>query len=315
MPSSTKDLLDIYKYVNLIKTALLKSDSDILPITTDAIFWLLKQAKVAVMNDEMVVRTSPPIHICGDIHGQYPDLLKIFERLGYPSKTNRYLFLGDYVDRGQQSLEVILLLFCYKILFHKDVILLRGNHETSDISRMYGFYDECKRRASIKVWKSFMDVFNRMPIAATIGSPDHDLEIDRLNPSPLMFCTHGGISPSLRYIKEINSIKRPCEVPEQGLLCDLLWSDPNTETNIGWSPSDRGVSYLFGKTELTNFLERNNVEVVVRAHQVVEDGYEFFCGRKLITIFSAPNYCGEFDNKGGVMSISSNFKCSFQIFE
>ena len=308
MPSSTKDLLNIYKYINLIKEALLKSNNDTLPITTDAIFWLLRQVKVAFMNDEMLVKTHPPIHICGDIHGQYKDLLNIFERTGYPSKTNRYIFLGDYVDRGTQSLEVILLLFCYKILFHKDIILLRGNHETSDISKIYGFYDECKRRASIKVWKSFVDIFNRMPIAASIGMSEHD-------PSPLMFCTHGGISPSLRFINEINDIKRPCDVPEQGLICDLLWSDPNPEKNIGWTPSDRGVSYLFGKNELEDFLERNNINVLVRAHQVVEDGYEFYCGRKLITIFSAPKYCGEFDNKGAIMKISPEFNCSFEIFE
>ena len=306
MPPTTKDLLIIYRYVNQIKNTIENSNTDTLPINNEAILWLCRQAKVAFMNDSMLVKTNAPIKICGDLHGQYNDLLNIFKKLGYPSKENRYMFLGDYVDRGRHSLEIIILLFCYKILFHNDVILLRGNHETSDVSRLYGFYDECKRRASIKVWKNFIDVFDRMPVAAVIGkTPDY----------PLIFCTHGGISPSLRYITEINNIKRPVDVPDSGLLCDLLWSDPNTENDNGWTPSDRGVSYLFGKKELAEFLNNNNLDLIVRAHQVVEDGYEFFSNKKLVTIFSAPRYCGEFDNKGAVMIINDKFRCSFELFD
>tara|TARA_Y100000389_G_scaffold205145_1_gene264068 strand:- start:6041 stop:6964 length:924 start_codon:yes stop_codon:yes gene_type:complete len=303
MPTRTKDLVEIYNNVITIKNSILNSNSDNFPIDEQALIWLLRQARVAFMNDDMLVNICPPVTICGDIHGQFPDLKKIFSKKGYPSQKCRYLFLGDYVDRGRQSLEVIVLLFCYKILFHNDIILLRGNHETSEISKVYGFYDECKRRVSIKAWKSFIEVFNRMPIAATIGNHKD---------SPTIFCCHGGISPSLYNIFEINNISRPTDVPDRGIVCDLLWSDPNVENDSqGWIPSDRGVSYLFSKNELNKFLRINNLELVVRAHQVVEDGYEFFANRKLVTIFSAPNYCGEFDNKGGIMTVNTNYKCSF----
>lgn len=309
MPSTTKDLITIYKYVNTIKNSIINStNTHQLPISIEAIIWLLKQARVALSKDPMLVKVPPPINICGDIHGQFPDLINIFKKLGIPSQNNKFLFLGDYVDRGKQSLEVIILLFCYKILYFNDIYLLRGNHETADISKVYGFYDECKRRASIKIWKAFIDVFNRMPIAAVIVEPTYN--------NNLMFCCHGGISPSLRYVEEINNIKRPTDVPDNGLICDLLWSDPDSENPfIGWAPNDRGVSYTFGINELKNFLDINNIELVIRAHQVVEDGYEFYAGRKLVTIFSAPNYCGEFDNKGAVMTVDRNFKCSFVIFD
>ena len=308
MPAVTKEeLLYVHKYIREIKNALLQNaDNDTLPISLEALTWLLRQAKVAVSSDSMLVRLNPPLHICGDIHGQYPDLLKIFDKLGYPSKDNRYLFLGDYVDRGRQSIEVMSLLLCYKILYHNDVILLRGNHETSEISRVYGFYDECKRRASIKLWKSFVDVFDRMPVAACIAERGHD---------PSILCMHGGLSPNLMNMNDIDSIRRPTDVPDGGPLCDLLWSDPDSEENrFGWHESDRGVSYLFGKDVLQTFLGTNGLQLVVRAHQVVEDGYEFFGDRRLVTVFSAPNYCGEFDNMGGVMSINPKLNCSFTIF-
>ena len=274
---STNDLIEIHKYIHTLKNTIIESRTDTLPITLESLMWLLKQAKVAMAHDSMLVRTVAPIHICGDIHGQYVDLLKIFDKLGYPSKHNRYLFLGDYVDRGKQSIEVMALLLCYKILYHNDVFLLRGNHESAEISRIYGFYDECKRRANIKLWKTFVDVFNRMPVAATIGTHEND---------PVILCMHGGLSPNLTHIDKINSIKRPCDIPESGLLCDLLWSDPDSEHNRnGWHENDRGVSYVFGKNEVVSFLQKNNLQLICRAHQVVEDGYEFFANRKLVTLF------------------------------
>jgi serine/threonine-protein phosphatase PP1 catalytic subunit len=314
MVNTVHDLKIIHAYIHQTIKALLMSKDDTLPISMKAMFWLIRQAKVAMENDNMLVTIHAPIHICGDIHGQYPDLLKIFNKLGYPSRQNRYLFLGDYVDRGKQSIEVISLLFCYKLLYHKDVFLLRGNHETADVSRIYGFYDECKRRGSIKLWKAFIDVFNVMPVAGTVGlAPSFNFV-----PDPVMLCMHGGISPSLKDYREINNIKRPCEIPEEGVLCDLVWSDPETEGPTfvtGWHPNDRGVSYLFCRDVLKNFLKDNKLELICRAHQVVEDGYEFYGNRDLVTIFSAPKYCGEFDNKGGVMSVSESLKCTFTIFD
>jgi serine/threonine-protein phosphatase PP1 catalytic subunit len=150
----------------------------------------------------------------------------------------------------------------------------------------------------------FMDVFNCMPVAALI--------------SEKVLCMHGGISPNLDNIYQIDKIRRPTDIPDEGLLCDLLWSDPNTEGDIrdtGWLENDRGVSYVFCRDVLDEFMRNNGLELIVRGHQVVEDGYEFFSNRSLVTVFSAPNYSGEFDNKAAVLSIKDNMMCTFTIFE
>jgi serine/threonine-protein phosphatase PP1 catalytic subunit len=191
------------------------------------------------------------------------DLLRLFEYGGFPPDAN-YLFLGDYVDRGKQSLETIILLLAYKLKYKENFFLLRGNHECGQINRIYGFYDECKRRYSIRIWKEFQDVFNCMPIAALIDDK--------------ILCMHGGLSPELVLVSQLNQITRPTEVPESGLLCDLLWSDPE-KGQSSWGENDRGVSYTFGETVIKSFLKKNDIDLICRAHQVVEDGYEFFCGR------------------------------------
>jgi len=310
MANTIGDLRIIHKNIQNIIQTLLISNSDTLPIPIKYMFWLIRQAKTVIEQDNMLLNVQAPVHICGDIHGQYSDLLQIFNKLGYPSSKNRYMFLGDYVDRGQRSIEVVCLLFCFKILYHNDVFLLRGNHETADVSRVYGFHDECKRRGSIKLWKHFVDVFNVMPVAATVGlAPPED---------PVILCMHGGLSPFLNDYRDINKIKRPTEVSDEGILCDLLWSDPETEGPTflqGWHPNDRGVSYLFCRDVLHKFLKDNKLEMICRAHQVVEDGYEFYGNRELVTIFSAPRYCGEFNNKGGVMTVNESLKCTFTLFD
>ncbi|MED6193727.1 hypothetical protein PIB30_022190 [Stylosanthes scabra] len=246
-----------------------------------------------------LLELEAPIKICGDIHGQYYDLLRIFENGGFPPRSN-YLFLGDYVDRGNQSIETISLLLAYKIKYPQNFFLLRGNHECASINRIYGFYDECKRRYSVKLWKTFTDCFNCLPVAALID--------DRI------LCMHGGLSPELHSLNRIRTLRRPVEVPESGLLCDLLWSDPCRDIQ-GWGGSERGVSCTFGPDRVTEFLRKHDLDLICRAHQVVEDGYEFFANRQLVTIFSAPNYCGEFDNAGAVMSVDETLVCSFQILK
>jgi serine/threonine-protein phosphatase PP1 catalytic subunit len=197
----------------------------------------------------------------------------MFEMCGFPPNSN-YLFLGDYVDRGKQSLETILLLLCYKLKFPENFFLLRGNHECANVTRVYGFYDECKRRCNIKVWKAFVDTFNTLPIAAIVAQK--------------IFCVHGGLSPSLSHMDDIRQIARPTDVPDYGLLNDLLWSDPADMEN-DWESNERGVSYCFGKKVIMEFLARHDFDLVCRAHMVVEDGYEFFTDRVLVTVFSAPN--------------------------
>ncbi|KNE59500.1 serine/threonine-protein phosphatase PP1 [Allomyces macrogynus ATCC 38327] len=231
---------------------------------------------------------------CSDIHDQYYDLLRLFEYGGFPPEAN-YLFLGDYVDRGKQSLETICLLLAYKIKYPENFFILRGNHECASINRIYGFYDECKRRYNIKLWKTFTDCFNCLPIAAIIDEK--------------IFTMHGGLSPDLQSMEQIRRVMRPTDVPDTGLLCDLLWSDPDKDIT-GWSENDRGVSFTFGPDVVTRFLQKHDMDLICRAHQVVEDGYEFFAKRQLVTLFSAPNYCGEFDNAGAMMSVDETLMCS-----
>lgn len=246
-----------------------------------------------------LLQLNAPIKICGDIHGQYFDLLKLFKCGGFPPLST-YLFLGDYVDRGKHSLETICLLLAYKVKYPDKIFLLRGNHEDAKINRIYGFYDECKRRFNVRLWKTFSDCFNCLPVAAVIEGK--------------ILCMHGGLSPELQKLNQINDIQRPTDVPDYGLLCDLLWSDPDPDTR-GWGDSNRGVSCSFGPDKLVEFLEQNDLDLICRGHQVVEDGYEFFAQRRLVTLFSAPNYCGEFDNAGALLSIDETLMCSFDILK
>ena len=241
------------------------------------------------MSQPIFLELESPITVCGDIHGQYPDLLKLFEIGGFPPNTN-YIFMGDYVDRGKQSMECICLLLCYKIKYDENFFLLRGNHECGSINRIY----------NVKLWKNFVDLFNCLPIAASIDDK--------------IFIVHGGLSPELKLIENLNKIMRPTDVPEEGLICDLLWSDPE-DNNTGWGENDRGVSCTFNEKVLKNFLEKNDLDLLCRAHQVVEDGYEFFGNRQLVTVFSAPNYCGEFDNNGAIMDVDEELMCSFKVIK
>ncbi|XP_076309124.1 uncharacterized protein LOC143224744 isoform X3 [Tachypleus tridentatus] len=222
---------------------------------------LCQASRELFLYQPVLVELEAPVNIVGDIHGQYGDLLRHFDKIGYPPDAN-YLFLGDYVDR------------------------------------IYGFYDECKKRYSIKVWKTFTDCFNCLPIAALVEGT--------------IFCMHGGLSPDLLHLEQLQHIPRPIDVPDHGLVCDLLWSDPD-EDITGWGENDRGVSYTFGGDVVRAFLQKHDLSLIVRAHQVVEDGYQFFQKRQLVTIFSAPNYCGEFDNAAAVMTVSEDLTCWFTI--
>ena len=263
----------------------------------DELKFLIDQSLKIIKDQKMLVELEAPLHVCGDIHGQYYDLLRIFEHCGYPGEYN-YLFLGDYVDRGKQSLETVCLLLCYKIKYPDKVTLLRGNHESSVTNRIYGFYDECKRRYNVRLWKSFTDLFNWLPVAAIIDEK--------------ILCMHGGLSPDLKNIQSIQEISRPTDIPDTGLLCDLLWSDPDKDV-LEYDENDRGVSVIFGEKIVQDFNKKNDLDLIIRAHQVVDDGYEFFAQRQLITIFSAPNYCGEFDNSAGIMIIDESLTCSLKV--
>ena len=275
------------------------STSSSFPIHSWEIQLICSHVREIFLMQPTLLKLQSPIKIVGDIHGQYNDLLRIFKLSGDPSETN-YLFLGDYIDRGHQSLETIMLLFCYKIKYRDNFFMLRGNHESANVTKMYGFYDECKRRKSTKVWKSFIDVFNCLPIAAMIQDK--------------IFCIHGGISPDLTSMKQISNVLRPTDIPEEGLITDLLWSDPDSNVTT-WSPNDRGVSYTFSRKNVLDFCSKFKFDLIIRGHMVVEDGYEFFAKKKFVTVFSAPNYCGQFGNWGAVLSISTGLICSFELLK
>lgn len=163
----------------------------------------------------MLLELEAPIKIFGDVHGQFFDVFRLFDIAGYPSQHQKYLFIGDYVDRGKQSIETICLLLAFKIKYPEYFFLLRGNHECQSINRMYGFYDECKRRYNVRMWKDFGPCFNVLPVCAVVD--------DRI------LCMHGGLSPDLNDLEIINQQVRPKDVPDEGLLCDMLWSDPEID--------------------------------------------------------------------------------------
>uniref|UniRef100_A0A803K6U5 Serine/threonine-protein phosphatase n=1 Tax=Xenopus tropicalis TaxID=8364 RepID=A0A803K6U5_XENTR len=221
-------------------------------LTENEIRGLCLKSREIFLSQPILLELEAPLKICGDVHGQYYDLLRLFEYGGFPPESN-YLFLGDYVDRGKQSLETICLLLAYKIKYPENFFLLRGNHECASINRIYGFYDECKRRYNIKLWKTFTDCFNCLPVAAIVDEK--------------IFCCHGGLSPDLQSMEQVRRILRPTDVPDQGLLCDLLWSDPDKDV-LGWGENDRGVSFTFGADVVAKFLHKHDLDLICRAHQV-----------------------------------------------
>jgi serine/threonine-protein phosphatase PP1 catalytic subunit len=150
----------------------------------------------------------------------------------------------------------------------------------------------------VKLWRSFTDLFNYLPVVALIDEK--------------ILCMHGGLSPDLRNLSQINDLPRPTEIPDSGLLCDLLWSDPDKDIT-DFEENDRGVSVIFGEKMVQEFNRRNDLDLIIRAHQVVDEGYEFFANRQLITIFSAPNYCGEFDNSAGILIVDEALTCSLKV--
>jgi len=265
-------------------------------MTMDEIVAVLTFSRRIIDQEGSLVEVEVPIKVIGDIHGQYQDLHKLFDLIGRVPEQ-RFMFLGDYVDRGPQSLETIVFLLALKLRYRDRIYLLRGNHETPSVNRLYGFYDECCRKYGVGLWWDFQSVFNRLPMAGLI--------------SKRILCMHGGLSPELIHLDQIRSIIRPCEPQDRGMLIDLLWSDP-TNKGDGWFYSPRGISYAFGKGVMAAACKILGIDMVIRAHQVVQDGYEIMVGRQLITIFSAPNYCAQFNNAAAVVCIDADLQVSFQ---
>ncbi|CAB3405908.1 unnamed protein product [Caenorhabditis bovis] len=265
-------------------------------MTGQEIIAIIRMCEAIFMEESNLCEAEAPIKVVGDIHAQFQDLNRLFDLIGRIPEE-RMMFLGDYVDRGPQGIEVLMLLYCLKIRYRDRIFLLRGNHETPSVNKIYGFYLECQYKYGVGLWWDFQTVFNRMPMAGLI--------------SKKVLCMHGGLSPELTSLDVIRGIPRPCEPLDRGLLIDLLWSDP-TNKGDGWFHSIRGISYMFGKAVVEQACKNLGIDLIIRAHQVVQDGYEMMTGRRLITVFSVPNYCNQFTNAAAVVCLNGNLEISFQ---
>ncbi|AQZ13604.1 PPH3 (YDR075W) [Zygosaccharomyces parabailii] len=268
-------------------------------VAEETVYTVCLLSQELLMNESNVTRVHTPVTICGDIHGQLHDMLTLFDKSGGIDKS-RYIFLGDFVDRGFYSLESFLLLLCYKLRFPDRITLIRGNHETRQITKVYGFYDEILRKyGNSNVWRYCCEVFDYLSLGAIVNDS--------------VFCVHGGLSPDVETIDEIRSIDRKQEVPHEGAMCDLLWSDPDEVDT--WSLSPRGAGFLFGSNEVKRFLEANRVDLIARAHQLVMEGYKEMFDAGLVTVWSAPNYCYRCGNVAAVLRIEDDLSRSYTIFE
>nr|XP_043608930.1 serine/threonine-protein phosphatase BSL1-like isoform X2 [Erigeron canadensis] len=258
-------------------------------------------AEQIFLHEPTVLQLKAPIKVFGDLHGQFGDLMRLFDEYGFPSTAGDityidYLFLGDYVDRGQHSLETITLLLALKIQYPENVHLIRGNHEAADINALFGFRLECIERMGendgIWAWTRFNQLFNHLPLAALIEKK--------------IICMHGGIGRSIHLVEQIEKIERPINMDAGSLvLMDLLWSDPTENDSVeGLRPNARGPGLVtFGPDRVTDFCKRNKLQLIIRAHECVMDGFERFAQGQLITLFSATNYCGTANNAGALLVV------------
>lgn len=293
-PNDNNNLQDLFNKVNLPFR---------FNISAKVIIKLSELARELFAGESNVIKIKAPLNMFGDIHGQYSDMIRFLEMTGLPP-DQKFLFLGDYVDRGNNSIEVVALLFALKIIYPNHVYVLRGNHECPNVNSMYGLLTECEERFgkdSKLVFDKINDALISLPLCAIVNNK--------------IFCVHGGLSPSLVTLDNINEINRFMPIPDSGLLCDLLWSDPSLNIDSLWGTNSRGVSCTFSSNSVHSFLHTNNLQLVCRAHQLVPNGYKFFADSKLITIFSAPNYCGNCGNDGVVMKVTPQLECSFLIIK
>jgi serine/threonine-protein phosphatase 5 len=255
---------------------------------------------------DVPVPTGSKITVCGDVHGQFYDLANsIFARNGLPSKENPYVFNGDFVDRGSFSVEVILTLLAIKVWCPEAIHLTRGNHESVNMNKIYGFEGEVKAKYTKDIlFHLFTEVFQSLPLAYVLdGSVDGSADGRRA------FVVHGGLfSRDGVTLEELQAIDRRTE-PDDGLMAEMLWSDPQDAP--GWGPSKRGIGVSFGPDVTHRFLDANNLDIVVRSHEMKEEGYEVGAEGRLITIFSAPNYCDQMGNKGAYIHFDHCMKPRF----
>ncbi|KAG2196276.1 hypothetical protein INT47_012498 [Mucor saturninus] len=266
-------------------------------LTEEQALHILTSTRDILRGEPNLLRMPAPITICGDVHGQFYDVLKLLEVGGNPADT-RYLFLGDYVDRGYFSIECVLYLWAHKMWYPDSFFLLRGNHECRHLTEYFTFKLECETKYSEKVYNAVMECFDSLPLAAVVNDQ--------------FLCVHGGLSPELKTLKDIEDIDRFRETPTSGLMCDLLWSDPFEEFDNDAGPKFehnhvRGCSYFYSYRAACSFLEKNHLLSVIRAHEAQANGYRMYRKNKstgfpaLMTIFSAPNYIDVYNNKAAVL--------------
>jgi len=271
-------------------------------IAKEDLIKLINDTNKIFKNEGNLLYLQDPLSVVGDIHGQYYDAIKILEIGGNPENT-KYLFLGDFVDRGSFSIEVLVLLYSLKICHPETIYMLRGNHECRQMTTFFNFRSECLYKYDQEIYDLFMDSFDLMPLACVVNGK--------------FIAVHGGLSPELKTIDDINKIERFKEPPKQGLFCDLLWSDPVDNEdgiceNVYRMNDVRGCSYFYGNEAVGKFLDQNNLLSVIRAHEAQLDGYKMhaWTGKSdfpvVITIFSAPNYCDVYNNKGAIIKFENN---------
>ncbi|CAI7662457.1 unnamed protein product [Penicillium crustosum] len=272
-------------------------------LTEDQALWIINAGSEILRSEPNLLEMDAPLTVCGDIHGQYYDLMKLFEVGGDPSET-RYLFLGDYVDRGYFSIECVLYLWALKIWYPNSFWLLRGNHECSHLTEYFTFKLECKHKYSERIYEACMESFCSLPLAAVMNKQ--------------FFCVHGGLSPELHTLEDIMAIDRFREPPTHGLMCDILWADPLEEFgqektgDFFVHNSVRGCSYSFSYSAACAFLEKNNLLSIIRAHEAQDAGYRMYRKTQttsfpsVMTIFSAPNYLDRYNNKAAILKYENN---------
>mmetsp|Transcript_10518 Transcript_10518/g.20192 ORF Transcript_10518/g.20192 Transcript_10518/m.20192 type:complete len:525 (-) Transcript_10518:250-1824(-) len=299
--------------LTVLKAHLLKEGR----IDEELFIYIVKEAGKILQSEPNILHLKYPITVCGDVHGQFFDLARLFNVGGDPGDT-QYLFLGDYVDRGCFSTECVMLLFSMKIFYPKTFFMLRGNHECRQLTAFFNFKDECLYKYSEKLYDTIMEAFDKLPLAAIVNDS--------------FFCVHGGLSPDITTIEEISELNRFREIPRDGPMCDLLWSDPfeddknGKEANEDDSDSDeeaaettwfgynktRQCSYVYGVEAVKQFLEENKMTSIIRAHEAQVDGYKMQMVNpqskipRVITIFSAPNYCDVYKNKAACLKFDNN---------
>ncbi|CAD8163395.1 unnamed protein product [Paramecium octaurelia] len=284
--------MDIDKYMEILRNIRCLSERDS--------HMVCELAKEILAEEPNIVQVKAPVTICGDIRGQFFDLLELFINGGQiPEKT--YVFNGDYVNRGHQSVETFQYLLCLKIKYPKHITLLRGNHEQRALSEMNGLYEEVKRKyGNIYPWQYFCEVFDYLPLCALVNQK--------------VFCVHGGLSPQIKQIDQIRMIDRRNAKEGEGPMSDLLWSDPEQDLD-GWTQNGRRGVHQFGKKIVDQFNHINDLTLIARAHQLQMDGYKYYFDKQLVTVWSAPNYCYRCGNKACMMNLDENLEQSFIFFE